>query len=375
MLRNLKIALLLIALLFSVATQAQKNWTYGFMPSFVAGAIKPVASDSFNGRASFSFSTFAEHYGANWNQSFGIGTYQNRFINDNTNDIDVYQSIGLNLDFIKKFSEESKTTLRFGVQPNYIISHRVKGIDGTKGSGVSNIPAESDFKFDIALKAGLALQMSPGIDLQINYVEFVSSRQANNSIGPMGDILQIGLEFRLNEIKPKREDESQIQEQINNLHDGFAVFVLPFSDLKKQFKNDIDLKVEYEQLLNEVLDSHYNFSQFFVIADTSLATFLNGGRSSFIAESGELFHDDRIEEPYFIIRMGSAFLTDNSSEKRGLFLYDSQMDFVDFEAFTPYRSLQSGWTDEEALRTMTKALNTKLHLLYERLKYTEVTSP
>ncbi len=353
--------LLLLLIVLSITPPiilAQTSWSYGITPAFHVGSIKPTAKDTFTGRASFGLSAFILRNGLNWSQSLGFGSYQNRWINNNSNQIDVYNGLGLELDFIRHLSEQSKTSLRFGLRPNAVISRRLLTIDGTKGQGVSNQAEKSPFDYDLGLKVGAAFMLTNGMDLQLNYVEFVKSKQTKNSVGPMGDLFQVAIEIRLNELKAKENRNEHYKTLLNDISKSHMVFVLPISEMIKFHAEEAS---EFEKIKNNMLDnidSSYSFSEFIVIADTALSDFLGGDRNNILKGSTKNLSQ------YYIAKLGNGFTSGNSSIKRGVFLYDSQMKLVKLSSFTSYRSLNSNWSDLNASLRVFKDFNRQLFQNY-----------
>ncbi|MCB9244889.1 MAG: hypothetical protein H6606_00535 [Flavobacteriales bacterium] len=348
-----------LAFLFAgMHSKAQQiSWNYGVQPNFNIGTVLGNMADSFSSRSSVGFATFLEAQARKDLFSCALAYGQNRFYQDERAETHLFHSAECILEWLRPLGGNSKTALNLGFIPSYILMHEEKVLDGSKTSGLSVRSVPLPYRLDYGIKAGLSFQVSKGVDLQINYQEFLRSNSSNGIIKPKGDLLQFGLRLRLNELEIGRPDYSGAIDQMSKLKDGVLVIVLTESDTQNPKNNRKPQHLPVEEQIR-IADSMYTFSRKAYLMSGQLAQFLETGDATLLNS------DEPVAEggSFFIARIGRFFLADNNDSRSGLFLYSFDMNSVQepLPAFTPYRSTGYDYDDRVLFERMFGEFNAAL---------------
>jgi hypothetical protein len=363
-----------MCLLLSISSFAQTpTWHYGIMPSFHIGVVKPVAQDSFSTRSAVGLSAFIEYKNASNGLSLGFGYNQNRIIEDRINLISIFHSLDMPLDYVKYLSEESKTAFLFGVIPSYNIARRSVLLDGSSPSGSGLIQEELPFRLDLGLKLGLSLEMSPGVRLQVNYLEYIKAQQTVDFVDAKGDLVQIGLQLRFNEMKHEKLEEIRTIEHIQNLKNAALIFVIPTEakDLEKFTESKereaiVAIKKERMKYMVQAIHAYYDYSNFYIIRDLDVQSFKRGSRSIFLDTALNTYEvgAEAITD-YYMAVVGESFAADNKQTRSGIFVYDRNGDILKapFPYFTPYPPRDAYMDQKVWVYMMFNKFTTSLHTL------------
>lgn len=348
-----------VLLLGSPGLRAQQhNWTYnyGIQPAFHVSALRANLADSFSSRSSAGFSTFVEAATAKDIFALAVGYSQNRFYKDEDAETHLFHSADLVMEWLRPFGGASKTSLNLGFIPSFLLLHQQKVLDGTKTSGLSVRTISLPYRVDYGFKAGLSFQLAKGVDLQLNYQEFLTSNNRDGLLKPKGDLLQIGLRLRLNQLEFKQNNYEEAAVQLSKIKDGLVVFVLNSNDTSEGMRSrkarhlPIDVQVA-------ICDSLFSFTDKAYLNEEQLPLYLNSGNSGLFYQSAASGKGD-----IYIVRVGKYFLSNNDDIRSGLFLYTREMESVHYPlpGFTPYRSMGYDYDDSALFARMINEFNSAL---------------
>ncbi|MBI1307258.1 MAG: outer membrane beta-barrel protein [Bacteroidetes bacterium] len=346
-------------------TDSTKGWDYGINANFNVSFVKPKSADSLTNKAGFGAGLMLERH---WNHSavqFSPNYARTSYFNDNTLSTFVINSLDFSMDFLYTANPKSSIYFIGGLTPSYTFGKYENLLDGSKNSGLTGIALKNETKFDVALKIGLALELTKGCRFTASYYEFTGNKYSKDKITGRSDYFQFGLQLRFNDLSSNRSVVEEIvkndsimlaaNEHIQNIRNGATmVFVLPnLKSLNKSVgKNQEEINEQREEIysfIRQSINSFYTIGPFKIIKENELNSLLkvNQGDSA---------------KNLYVAKIGEFFFGSNSRTSWGIAVFDSDMNLLQdpFPYFTPYRNIDTIFKYESSVAKMIQELNSSL---------------